>query len=290
MTSRRPGITFVHPRLHTPSPSTASTFLRWTKLHFRDLLSQTPDASLGRQTKALRFAAPDDDAKYSHDVEKGAPPYFYQCVLDDVGLVLTEQYYGISRALNLEGTRELGGGEEPVGDEREGAMVWDVVDARFAVFEEVESCAFDGPKDIGSYQNFPLHLTSSAGIPPSAPLSLLIAISLTFPTTTADPTIPRKLQSSLLNHFSASPPNLTAYSSLYHWAGAESQPEHHPLIDAEVSGEWMIMLLVVDEEGKTLQRRHVNEQVGRWIGGLDKEGYGGVDAHFGVWGGELLMS
>lgn len=52
----------------------------------------------------------------------------------------------------------------------------------------------------------------------------------------------------------------------------------------------MIMLLVVDEEGKTLQRRHVNEQVGKWIGGVDKEGNGGVDAHFGVWGGELFMS
>lgn len=70
----------------------------------------------------------------------------------------------------------------------------------------------------------------------------------------------------------------------------QSQPENHPLIDVEASGEWMILLLVVDEGGKTLERRHVDEQVGRWIGAVDKEGNGGVKASFGVWGGELFMS
>lgn len=70
----------------------------------------------------------------------------------------------------------------------------------------------------------------------------------------------------------------------------EAQPEHHPPIDCEASGEWMIVLLVVDEEGKTLDRRHVNEQVEKWIKGVDREEYGSVDTYFGVWSGELFMS
>lgn len=132
----------IGPRLRDPTPSNTTTFLRWTKLHFRDLLNQPIDPTLGHQTKALRFAAPDEDPKYSHDESKGYSTYFYQCVLDDIRLVHASPYHEISRVLNLEKTRELDEGEEAVGYEKEDAMVFDLVDAKFAIFEEVESCKF----------------------------------------------------------------------------------------------------------------------------------------------------
>jgi hypothetical protein len=56
---RKPGLLLVHPRLHTPNAENAATFLRWTKLHFRDMLN-LPDTGLGSVTRDLRFVASDD--------------------------------------------------------------------------------------------------------------------------------------------------------------------------------------------------------------------------------------
>lgn len=49
-TPRRPGIMLVGPRLKEPSDESAATFLRWTKLHFRDMLNMPDDPSLGKMT------------------------------------------------------------------------------------------------------------------------------------------------------------------------------------------------------------------------------------------------
>lgn len=105
-------------------------------MHFRDMLNMPTPPQLGRMTHALRFTAPEDtDGKYNFDKSKGTHgPYFYTCHVEDVGIVQSEAYYGVSRQLDLESTRELGEGEEKVGQE---GSVFDVVDADFGVFEEV---------------------------------------------------------------------------------------------------------------------------------------------------------
>ena len=137
--TRRPDLMLVHPRLHNPSPANATTFLRWTKLHFRDLLNIPEYATLGRVARTLRFTAPDNDNRYSHVDGEGLSKYTYTCVVDDIGILQTQAYYDVCRALNLEDTRKLGKEEEKVGYEEEGKMVFDVVDAKFAVFAEVAS-------------------------------------------------------------------------------------------------------------------------------------------------------
>ncbi|KAF2729126.1 hypothetical protein EJ04DRAFT_502895 [Polyplosphaeria fusca] len=132
------GFMLVHPRLHAPSPKTALTFLRWTKVHFRDLVLLP--ASPGIFTHCLRNVAPVDDAKYSHTAGKGMSPYFYTIVLDDVHALHSQAYADVSRKLDLEHTRALVEGEEAVSSGLgEEAMVWDVVDARFAVFVEEQN-------------------------------------------------------------------------------------------------------------------------------------------------------
>lgn len=132
----RPGIMLVNPRLKTPSPDSAATFLRWTKLHFRDLLNIPSHPTHGRLTRCLRFVVPDDnnDTNYSHTNPETLPPYLYTCHIDDIGIVQSQAYYDVSRKLDLESTRDLGEGEEKVG--REG-MVFDIVDAEFAIYEEM---------------------------------------------------------------------------------------------------------------------------------------------------------
>lgn len=136
---RKPGLLLVGPRLHNATPENAATFLRWTNLHLRDLVNIPEDPQLGRLTRSLRFTAPESESKYSHDETKGYSPYFYTSIVDDIGILQSQPYYDLSRLLDLEKTRELGEGEEGVGYRTEGAMVWDVVNAKFAVFTEVES-------------------------------------------------------------------------------------------------------------------------------------------------------
>jgi hypothetical protein len=98
-----------------------------------------------------RFVAPEDvdDDTYTHVPGKNnMPVYVYTCVVEDIAVLKGEAYRDVSRALNLEGTRALGEGEEAVGakeEEGEKKMVWDVVDATFAVFEEVENRMFTFP-------------------------------------------------------------------------------------------------------------------------------------------------
>ncbi|KAI4921273.1 hypothetical protein J4E85_008618 [Alternaria conjuncta] len=140
----KPGLLLVHPRLHDPTPANATTFLRWTKLHFRDMLN-IPDTGSGRVTQDLRFVAPEDDDGYTHDKKEegedgksAMPKYLYTCLMDDIAFLKTEAYMGVSRRLNLEKSRTLEEGEVGVGfleekEEGEEKMVFDIVDAQFAV-------------------------------------------------------------------------------------------------------------------------------------------------------------
>jgi hypothetical protein len=157
--------------------------------------------------------------------------------------------------------------------------VFDIVDAKFAVFEEVQ----DG---INTLQTLP---TSVKG---TAPKSCLVVLNIDFPPSAAEENIPQKLQAELLKLFEQAPPSLKSYSSVYRWSGVEAQPNGHPLIDVEGSGEWMVFMLVVDEEGSTLNRGHLVKMVGGWVEGENgkRDEREGVEVEFGVWDGEIFMS
>ncbi|KAG9188624.1 hypothetical protein G6011_07329 [Alternaria panax] len=283
----RPGLLLVHPRLHDPVPSNAETFLRWTKLHFRDLLN-VPDSGSGQVTHDLRFGAPDSDDNYTHSEKEGSlPKYMYTCVVSDVGFLKGDAYNDVSRKLNLEKTRELEKGEVAVGFQENGkgeAMVFDIVDAKFAVYEEVGSSGMET-----SYQELPTHLTTRGGM---APKSVMVAVHIDLPQNTTNTnidTVPKALQSSLFTLVKAAvPPALKPYSSLYRWSGVEAQPDHHPLISKDGRGEWMLLLLLVDEEGKTLIREHAVMLVQGWVN-EERGKLGGGEIEFGVWEGEILM-
>lgn len=75
ITPHRPGILIVHPRLHDPTPENAAQFLRWTKLHNRDLLDIPETQDYGKIVRTARFRAADDDAKYGHGHDGGKPSY-----------------------------------------------------------------------------------------------------------------------------------------------------------------------------------------------------------------------
>jgi hypothetical protein len=72
-----PGILVVHPHLHDPTPENAATFLRWTKLHYRDLLNlPAAEEDGGHVLRAMRFSALDGNEKYTHKTGTESK-YFY---------------------------------------------------------------------------------------------------------------------------------------------------------------------------------------------------------------------
>ncbi|KAF2260191.1 hypothetical protein CC78DRAFT_37399 [Lojkania enalia] len=130
-----PGLFLIHCRLLPPYSETASQFLKWFKLHYRDIASLPADPIKGLITHGVPYLAPDTDPKYGHDDSK-MPPYYFTCMLTDCAYLGTGPYVQMSRRLDLENTREMVDGEVAVGKE---GMVFDVVDARFAVYELVDT-------------------------------------------------------------------------------------------------------------------------------------------------------
>ncbi|KAI4674194.1 uncharacterized protein J4E84_010700 [Alternaria hordeiaustralica] len=124
-----------------------------------------PDTGSGHVTQDLRFVAPEGDDGYTHthdkkeegkETSKGLmPKYLYTCLMDDIAFLKTEAYMGVSRRLNLEKSRTLEEGEVGVGfleEEGEGEekMVFDIVDAQFAVVERnaLESPLLRLPREL----------------------------------------------------------------------------------------------------------------------------------------------
>jgi hypothetical protein len=124
------GVMIVHPRAKAPVPENLETFRKWSRIHFRDLL-QARDI-----THATRFVAPPEDDKFSHTDNSKLGPLLYTWGLDDISVIQGNDYFAPPRQLDLENTRKLVDGEEPV--ERQGS-VFDVVDAGFAVYEECKN-------------------------------------------------------------------------------------------------------------------------------------------------------
>lgn len=73
--------------------------------------------------------------------------------------------------------------------------------------------------------------------------------------------------------------------SLYRYAGVEAQPEAHPLITC---GEWYVQLLIVDEKEGALKRENVEEEVKKWLQGVN--GKDGLEVNAEVWDGETFLT
>jgi len=255
-------------------------------------------------TCTLRFSAPETDAGYSHalDGEKmktKLPVYLYMCVLSDVGIVKEAPYYGISRKLKLDEEKEGGDEQKKEGEEEDETMIFDIVDAKFAVYNSL----FEGAGGTSSFPSITAMTTTTTTTTTATitagpkPKYVLVCVSInpasTSSTTTDTSSIPKLLHDSLIEKVKAAvPPALTTQSCLYHWAGEDAQPDMHPFIDIGVSGEWMVMVLLGDEEGKTLSREHVCSLVEGWVGDCARGIVGaerGGKVGFGVWEGEVLM-
>ncbi|KAH8725283.1 hypothetical protein GQ44DRAFT_826746 [Phaeosphaeriaceae sp. PMI808] len=264
-----PGIMIVHPRLHDDTPENAATFLRWSKLHFRDIVSVPQDADVGRMPLASMYIAPDGNALYGHEASK-ISKFFNVIYATSIPVFKSPQYYAMSRRLDLENTRALGEGEEVVCCE-EGKMVWDVVDARFVIYELEKSANFDGVKSLQTRETMPGSKS-------------LVGVAFTSDNT-GDAVL--KVQQSLLGFLSnQSPEGIRMFSDLYRNAGASAQPDMHPVIDkAEVGGgEWLVLVLLVDENDKH-GVEDVEKAVEAWA---EKEK--GVGVQYGVWGGAIEVS
>ena len=234
-----PGLLLTHPRLRSPNQENAETFERWTRLHFKDLFDMPADASSGAKVDiCIRGTAPEDESGYSHEEKPSRQPaYLYACLVGDINILKSQPYYSISRKLNLEQTRPLGELEKPVGykgNDKE-AMVFDIVDAKFAVYEAVND-AIRSPRSSDEIVCFPYP-------------TLMIRINVLRPDMTPgkDPaTIAEKLDAHL--KIVCQWPKINA--AVYRWAGKGAQPNEHPPIAREGNAEWMILALVHDVVGE----------------------------------------
>jgi hypothetical protein len=293
--SPKGGLLLVHPRLLTPSPSNASTFLRWTKLHFRDLLNIPADTSSGAKvTSCMRLTAPDTAINYSHEEKQGVrPAYTYTCFVNDISVLKSKPYYDVSRKLNLELTRPLGKGEEAVGFPDKDAMVFDIVDAKFAVYE----CETHDPGvEDRSFQDIPATMFSSAGESPKAAPVLVAQVHFMVINVEPEHEVGRAISArvSLFRHLEGSFPKYKVYASLYRWAGKEAQPRDHPLIDVEKSARWMIMVCLESDGKMGLPQMLLDSVIEQWVNKddtmeiVDGQGESKIMDH-GVWDAGLLM-
>lgn len=137
-TSRRPGIALVRPKLHDNTQENRELFKRWSKLHMHDTLSIPKNDELGGASRVMR---------YTRATDGGEDEYLFTIVLDDVRLPGTEAFQKVPQRLDLENTRALSEGEEPVlneGDPRIGTepMVFSIVAPSVGIFEAVADSAF----------------------------------------------------------------------------------------------------------------------------------------------------
>lgn len=289
-TNSRPGIMLVRPTLHSKSEEHKATFRRWTALHFRDLLNcPPPKPSVEGITRALRYTNDSGDLLYTIHA-------------DDISAWKTQPYYAISRRLDLENTRALGPNEVKVLEKgcgfEEGAMVWDVVDARFGIFEEYQGKGVE--RNEGEiYQ----HVSAEALQKPSvdrvggAPGCALITLTYTCTSSgkEKEEELPKQMKAlwdvvfeTLYELYGMAG---FMYSGFYRERG-EEQPDLHPRIGEgeDGRGEWVGCVFVegvVDQAARERFREGVEGEVKR----LKEEegGETGWDVKVGVWRGDLFV-
>lgn len=294
-TNSRPGIMLVRPTLHSKSEENKATFRRWTALHFRDLLNcppASPSSGLEGITRALRYTNDSGDLLYTVHA-------------DDISIWKTQPYYAISRRLDLENTRALGPDEVKVLEKgcgfEEGAMVWDVVDARFGIFEEYQGKAVE--RNEGEiYQ----HVSAEALQKPSedrvggAPGCALITLTYTCTSSgkgkEEDEELPKQMKAlwdvvfeTLYEMYGIAG---FMYSGFYRERG-EEQPDLHPRIGEgeDGRGSWVGCVFVegvVDQAARGKFREGVEGEIKR-LKEEEGDGEGMWDVKVGVWRGDLFV-
>ncbi|KAF1912514.1 hypothetical protein BDU57DRAFT_597993 [Ampelomyces quisqualis] len=222
----RPSLMICHPTLHNPTPDNAATFLRWTKLHNRDLLDLPATSHGDKITRALRFAKAN---------ATGASGEYFYTILSTRGAVWhSPQYRARSTRLDLENTRVLGEGEEGVGCAL-GDMVWDICEAKFCIYEEVRSGGVGGAGH------------GYADHPRGGGEKWVVGVSLD-----GDEGEVERVWKELVVYVQRGVGEEgKVYSSLYKHGGKEAQPDKHPEIagDRIGGGKWLVLVLIVDEKG-----------------------------------------
>ncbi|KAJ5026358.1 hypothetical protein J3E71DRAFT_399217 [Bipolaris maydis] len=285
-THQKPGMLLVHPRLIHKGGLYSSEFCRWTKLHFRDMLKMSSDKhSDGKVTSCLRFIRSNEGQGYGHDPEGDTKPMF----------VYSKAYDDLSRVLNLENTRELNQDEYPVnysGNLGNEATVFDIVSARFAVYEDISL----GREE--SFQDLPRDLLSPSGAKHETLSTYLIAVNVGLDKDAREEMvrISWMLWGTLRKFL---PAFIKTYPSLYRWKGKEAQPKDHPLTDAEKNAGWMLMICVsgvtdpISDTAEGFPKAKL-EQAVKWLGVTvdcklgEMLGYD-VPRSYGMWEGDVLM-
>jgi hypothetical protein len=163
----------------------------------------------------------------------------------------------------------LKAGEEPVECE-EGMMVWNVCDAKFAIYEELRSDTIGRSR---LYQE----------LPDLEGRNQLIAVGMPGAETEI-----RKLYANLLEQVDSSLGNsATLFSSLYRHGGKEAHPDMHPEIGSDHIGgsQWLMIVLVVNQGVRKTRDERMEKLVGEWV----KE-KGTAEMKYGVWYGEVDLS
>jgi len=230
-------------------------------MHFNDLLHcHFPSGSRGI-SRALRYSSADGQLLYTIHA-------------DDLSIWQTQPYYAVSRRLDLENMRDVTQGESAVlhGEHGFGTepMVWQVVGAAFAIFEETARL----PEE-DAYHDLPDTLVSGRGEELGCELVTLTFIPSHSAGNTSqeeESTKPPKELTSLRDRALESLSGRTkVYSSMYRHR-PDAQPDMHPPIaeGAHGNGTWVACILVegkVDEEVRSqFQKEVVGVKVGFWKG------------------------
>lgn len=261
LANTQPGIMLVRPTLLSPSPSNASAFKRWTIMHFNDLIHcHFPPGPKGI-SRALRYTNADGQLLYTIHA-------------DDISIWKTQPYYAVSRRLDLENTRDVMQGESAVLQGEHGfgtePMVWQVVDAAFAIFEETARSPGEGV-----YHDLPDTLVSGRGEELECELVMLTFTPSRSANNASQEEESKKPPKEFTNLRDRALGSLSerakVYSSMYRHR-PDAQPDMHPPIaeGAHGNGTWMACILVegkVGEEVRSqLQKEVIGVKVGFWKG------------------------
>lgn len=142
----------------------------------------------------------------------------------------SQGYKDNCKRLDLENTRELLPGEEPVGCKAE-MMVFDVCNAQFSIYELV------GEDMAKGYHSHPKRQKGQRKV--------LVAVNVN-----GDGDEAREVLSGIAKDVESATKG-EVYASLYKHAGEEAQPYMHPPIEkADVGGgKWLGLVAIVGEEG-----------------------------------------
>lgn len=272
-------------------------------MHFRDLLDCSPRPSTSEDSHNSENSIPDQPLTTAQGITRTlrytntAGDLLYTIHADDVAVWNTKAYYDVSRRLDLENTRAVEANESVVLENEHDLgtepMVWQLVNAEFAILEEAR-------QDVGSkedrYQELPSELLSTKGETPTSPPCSLVTLTYTSAQDEGEqlPESLTSLQDRVLAHMGSLVQYRTSgkvYSTLYRHL-PERQPNMHPVIaeGKDGNGSWVACVLMqTDFNGSEREKLkfELDGHVERWKSQAMSVGR---DIKVGVWKGEILMS